>query len=161
MSDFWCSSPKFDGFLPQNSAILPIGVSHNDKKHSKHAFYSSKQTYLPITNHFGGHRGVPGKLLCDFWSTSPKFDDFWPQISPILPTGAPPNDKKHSKYVLNLSKQTYLSITNHFGGLRRVYCKILIDFWSTSPKSTNFGPKFRLFCPLELHLMIKNTQNMF
>ena len=56
------------------------------KNHTKYIFASSKQTYLSTTNHFGELKRVSGELLSDFWTTSPKFDHFWPQILPILPT---------------------------------------------------------------------------
>ena len=79
---------KFDDFWPQISPILPTGVSQNDKNYSKYVFNSSRQTYLPITDHFGGQRRVFGKLLIDFWNTIPIFDGFLPQVLPILPTGA-------------------------------------------------------------------------
>ena len=56
------------------------------------------------TIHFGGLRRISGKLLSNFLSMSPKFDDFWPQVSPILPNGTSPNDKNHCKNVLASSK---------------------------------------------------------
>ena len=131
--------------MPRISPNLTTAASHNDKNYSKYVSTSSKQTFLPITNHSGPLKRVFGKLLSDFWSTSPKFDHFGPQILPILPTGASDNDKNHSKYLFTSSKQTYLPITNHFGELKRVSGKLLSDFWSTSPKFDQFGPKFRLF----------------
>ena len=145
--NFWSTSPKFDDFLPQISPILPTGASNNDKNHFKYGFTSSKQNYLPITDHFGGLKRVSDKLLSDFWSTSSKFDDFLPQISPILPTGTSHNDKNHSKWVSTSWKQTYLPITNHFGGHRRVSGKLLSDFWSTSPKFDDFLPQISSILP--------------
>ena len=62
--------------------------------------------------------------------------------------------KKHSKNVLNLSKQTYLFITNHFGGLRPVSVKLLRDFGATTLNSTDLCPKFR---PLAAHPMITSN----
>ena len=115
-------------FLAPNSPILPNGASLNDSKHSQYLSTSSKQTYLPITNHFSELNRVSGKLLRDVWSSSPKFDNFWPQISPILPTGTSDSDKNHSKYPFTSSKQTHLPITNHFGELKRVSGKLLSDF---------------------------------
>ena len=132
---------------PLISPILPTGASYNDENHSKYVFSSSKQTYLPITNHFGGHRWVSGKLLSNFWSTSQKFDDFWQRISPILPTGASHNDKNHSKYVFTSSKQPYLPVTNHFGGLKRDSDELWSDFWSTSPKFDGFWPQISPILP--------------
>ena len=67
------------------------------KNLSKYDIYLSNQTYLPIITPFGGHEGVFCKILSDFWSISPRIDDFWPLISPILPTAVSNNDKNHSK----------------------------------------------------------------
>ena len=114
--DFRGTSPKIKDFLPQISPFLPSRGSHNDTNQSKYVLTSSNKTYLAITNHFGGSRRVFGKLLWDFWSTSPLIDDFWPQILPYLPTGATHNETNQSKYVLTSSNQTYLAITNHLGG---------------------------------------------
>ena len=88
------TSPEFDPFWPQISPILATGASYNDKNQSRYVFTSSKQNYLPITNHFGGLKRVSDELFGDLWITSPKFNDFWSQISPMLPTGASHNDKK-------------------------------------------------------------------
>ena len=145
LSDFGSTGPKMNNSWSQSSPILPTGASYNNKNHSKYVISSSNQTYLPISNHFGGHRRVFGKLLSDFCSNSPKFDNFWPQISPILPTGASYNDKTMSKYVSTSSNQTYLSITTHFGGHGRVIGELLSDFWSTSPKIGNFQRKNSTF----------------
>ena len=125
---------------PTHSGLIPTEALHYDINQSKYVITSSNQTYLAITNHFGGYRRVFGKLLSDFWSTSPKIDDFWPQISPFLPTGASHNDTDQSKYVLTSSNQTYLAITNHFDRYWRVFVKLLGDFWSTSPQIDDFDP---------------------
>ena len=63
-------------FGPQISPFLPTRASHNDTNQSKYALTGWNQTYLPITTHFGTNRLVFGKLLSDFWSTSPKIEDF-------------------------------------------------------------------------------------
>ena len=76
--------------------------------------------------------------MCDFPSTSPQIDDFRPQNSPFLPTGASHNESNQSKYVLTLSNQTFLAITNRFGGYRRVFGKLLSEFWSISPQIDDF-----------------------
>ena len=89
-----------------------------------------------------------------FGASAPKIEDFWPHILPILPTGASSNDVNLSKYVINLSNQTYLPIIIRFGGHGGVFCKILSDFWSTSPQIDDFDPKFHLFYALELYIMI-------
>ena len=141
LSDFWSTSPKFDDFGPKISLIWPTGASPDNKNHSKYVFKPSKQTYIPITNHFGGLRWDSGKVLSDFWSTSSKYEDFWPYILPILDTGASKNDKNHSKYVFIPPNQTYIPITNNFGGLRCDSGKVLSDFWSTSSKYEDFWPK--------------------
>ena len=57
----------------------------------------SNHTYLPIITRFGGHGGVICKILSDFGAPATKIDVFWPQISPILPTGASNNDENHAK----------------------------------------------------------------
>ena len=54
------------------------------KKQTKYVVTSSKQTYLPITTHFAGQRRFSGKLLSDFWSTSPKMMIFGPEFSLFL-----------------------------------------------------------------------------
>ena len=86
-----------------NLPELLTGASYNDRNQSIYVVTSSNQTYLPITTHFGGYRGFSGKLLSDFWSTRPKNDDFWRQISTILLAGASYNEKKQSKYVVTSS----------------------------------------------------------
>ena len=46
------------------------------------AFRQNKLIYLSnlSINHFGELKRVSGKLLSDFWSTSPKFDHFCPEF---------------------------------------------------------------------------------
>ena len=114
LSDFWSISPKNDDCWPRISSILLNGASYNEKNQPKYISTSSNQTYLHITTHFASHKRFSGKLLSDFWSPSSKNNDFWPQISSILLTGASYNDKKQSKYFFTSSNQTYLSITTHF-----------------------------------------------
>ena len=143
---FLSTSLQYKVFGPHILPILPTGALHSDKKHSKYVLTSSNQSYIPITYHFGRHRRVFGKLLIDFWSISPKFDYILPQISPIFPTGVSQNDKNPSKYVFNSSKQTYLTITNHLGGHKRVFGKLLIDFFDYQHKIRRFlAPNFAYF----------------
>ena len=161
LSDFWSSSPKIDDCWPQISPILPTTASYNHINQLNYVLTASNQTYLLITTHFSQYKRVFGVLLSDFWSTSPKIDDSWPQISPILPTTASYNNINQLKYVLTSSNQTYLLITTHFSRYRRVFGKLLSEFWSTSPKIVIFGPKFHLFCSREIHIMISISRNMF
>ena len=67
---------------------LPTGAWQNDRNLPKYAVTGSNQSHQPMTTHFGEHRLVFGKLLHNFWSTSPKIEDFCspPQIWPFLPT---------------------------------------------------------------------------
>ena len=86
----------------------------------------------------------------------PQNDDFWPQILPTLPTRASQNDINQSEYVIVMSNQTYLRITTHFGRHRRVFGKLLSDFWSTSPKNDDFRPQISPLLPSVRHnVMVK------
>ena len=134
-----------DGFWPQISPILPTGASHNDVNQSKYAVPSPTQTYVSITSHSGGHRRVSGELLNDFWTTYPKSAHFYPQISPILSTGASHNDEKQSEYAGACPNQTYIPITTHFGGHTRVSGELLNNFGASAPKLVIFSPNFTLF----------------
>ena len=118
LSNFWGASPIIDEFWPQISSNFPSGATNYNKNQSKYVLNSSNQIFLLITTHFGEHRRVFGKLLSDFWGTSPIIDDFWPQISSNFPSGATHYDKNQSKHVLTSSNQICLLIITHFGGHR-------------------------------------------
>ena len=154
-------APKIENSAPQISFILLTGASYDPTKQSKCILTSSNQTYLLITTHFSRYRRVFGKLLSDFWSISPKIDDSWPQLSPIFFTRVSYNDINQSKYVLPSSNQTYLLLTTHFSRYRRVFGKLSSVFRAPAQKLTILGPKFRLFCSLELHIIVSTSQNMF
>ena len=134
LSGFGATVPKSTIFGPHISPILPTGALHNDINQSKYAVTGWNQTYLSITTHFGEHTRVLGKLLSDFWSNTPKTDDFCPQISPFSPNGASQNSRNQSKYAVTGWNQTYLSMTTHFGEHSGVFCKSLNGFWGNSPK---------------------------
>ena len=129
------------------SPIWPTGPSQNDINQSEYVIVMSNQTCLCITTQFRRHWRVFGKLLSDFLSTSPKNDDFSPQISPILPSGPSQNDINQSDYVIVMSNQTFLRITTHFGRHRRVFGKLLSDFWSTGHKNDDFWPQISPILP--------------
>ena len=84
VANFWWKQPQIRPFCPLFRLLCPTEAS-------------SKQTYLPIINYFGGLRPVSGKLLSDFWAAAPNSTDFYPQISPISPTGGAHNDNKQSR----------------------------------------------------------------
>ena len=94
-----------------------------------------------MTTHFGENRLVFGQLLSDFWSTSPKIEDFYPQISPFLPTGASQNDRNQSKYAVTGWNQSYIPMTTHFGEHRRLFGKLLSDFSRNSSSTSPLAPK--------------------
>ena len=154
LSSFWSTSPKIYDSWPQISPLLPTTASYNHINQLKYVLISSNQTYLLITTHFSQYKRVFGMLLSDFWSSSPKIDDCWPQISLILLNRDSYNDINQSKYVLTSSNQTYLLISIHFSRYRWFLGKLLSEFWSTSQIIVLFGPKFHLFCSLELHIII-------
>ena len=59
---------------------------------------------------------VFGKLLSDFWGTSPIFDDFWPQISSNFPSRATHYGKNQSqglnRNIKRNSSNTYDYVTS-------------------------------------------------
>ena len=65
-------------------------------------------------------------------------DNFWPQISPIFPTGASHYNENQSQYAVRSPNQTYVSITSHLGGHRRVSGELLNDSWTTYLISVHF-----------------------
>ena len=83
-----------------------------------------------------------------FGPPAPKWKIFGPQIASFYPTGASHNDKNQSKYLVTAWNRTYIPIATHFSEHRRVFGKLLSDFWSASPKMEDIlPPDFALFIP--------------
>ena len=157
VSDFWGSSPKIDGFWPHISPCLLPACSWNRENMSKYGVTLPNQTYLPITGRFGGQRHLFGKLVNDFWGSSPKIADFCPYISPLLLPPGTWNCENMSKYGVSLSNQTCLPMTGRSGGKRHVFGKLVSDFWGSNPKIADFlAPYLTIFATCRL----MSTQNL-
>ena len=76
-----------------------------------------------------------------FGPPAPKWKIFGPQIASFYPTGA----------LVTAWNRTYIPNATHFSEHRRVFGKLLSDFWSASPKLEDIlPPDFALFIPCSI-----------